>query len=479
VPKSRAGKLGKVSGIRAQDENSDKGGLVQFRVESGFLAQLSAVASRMQLPVGVLARLWVAERLAQELAFDNVSIEKWLAERYAEISEKISQFDPGPVQIMHMIPQNLELNIEPELMPKIHNQLPPIERIAEYSGRINRLGYQTIKIYRDTDKMNGYVQAFRTGQLESVRVLHVSEQLEALYGDQLDDDLIRAVWSYGGALYNLGVALPLKIFLRFSGLNGLTLRSRHHHGSVTLFDEDSFNLPVIEITDWSMLKNLESTAVALQQALDILWNAAGFSRSPSYSNNDTWRGSLDDRMYSQMENKSLPAAPSKAEVRINVTDSEGQPLQNAHVVLVAQNKTIVGDKTNATGQVILSPPKKGLATVFCAHPHALPYMKTSFDKLHPVHIQLETSSNGGSIICDGTGYIPEFEGRLNPIRDTSDRLYLYADNIAIEGGGQQPYSFKLGQELSLEDAQGVMMKIKIHDVIGKTSLIEYHRVDPS
>jgi hypothetical protein len=467
---SEAGKL-----LAKLDESSGKGGLVQFRADSNFLMHLGSVATRLQLPVGVLARLWVAERLAKELAFDNASIEKWLDERHQEILGRVAEFDLGPVQMIHMVPQNRELKIDPEKMRKIHNDLPPVERITEFNGRINRLGYKTEKSFRNSDKMSGVVQVFRTGQLESVRILHVDEMSEALYGDQLDDDLIRAIWSYGGALSSLGIALPLKVFLRFSGLKGLTLRSRYYRETTTVFDDDSFSIPPVEITDWSMLKRIESTAAELRSTLDVLWNAAGFRGSPNYSSDGTWRGPLDDRADSELERRTKPVVPSKADLRIDVTDPTGQALQHAHVVLIAENKTIVSGKTNATGQVTLSPPKKGLATVFCAHAHALPHIETNFDKERKLVVQLELCSNGGSIVCEnGTGHIPGLQGHLNPIKDTANRLYLYADNIAIEGGVQQPCSFKLGQELRLEDAQGVVMKIRIHDIIGRTSLIEYH-----
>ena len=49
------------------------------------------------------------------------------------------------------------------------------------------------------------------------------------------------------------------------------------------------------------------------------------------------------------------------------------------------------------------------------------------------------------IFPKATGHIPGLRGRLNPIRNTSDRTYLYADNVAIEEGRPQPVSFPAGQ----------------------------------
>jgi rRNA-processing protein FCF1 len=72
----------------------------------------------------------------------------------------------------------------------------------------------------------------------------------------------------------------------------------------------------------------------------------------------------------------------------------------------------------------------------------------SGEKKSDLEIKVQEIENTGSIICpNGTGYLPNFQGRLNPIRDTLERLYLYADNIAIDGGQQQPVYFTLGKPL--------------------------------
>ena len=86
---------------------------------------------------------------------------------------------------------------------------------------------------------------------------------------------------------------------------------------------------------------------------------------------------------------------------------------------------------------------------------------------------LYSSENIGSVICDGTGYIPGLKGRLNPILDTINRTYLYANNIAIDGGKIQPVTFKPGVPMDLEDCDGMIMQVTIKDIQGSVSLIEY------
>ena len=90
---------------------------------------------------------------------------------------------------------------------------------------------------------------------------------------------------------------------------------------------------------------------------------------------------------------------------------------------------------------------------------------------------MQPSLNGGSvIILDGTGYIPGLDGRLNPILDTQGRMYLYAENIAIEGGKAQPVDFTTNRALRVEDSHGHTFQLEIISILGSSSLIEYRRL---
>ena len=89
-------------------------------------------------------------------------------------------------------------------------------------------------------------------------------------------------------------------------------------------------------------------------------------------------------------------------------------------------------------------------------------------------IKMQSLQDGGSVIFpEATGYIPGLSGRLNPIRDTSDRTYLYASNIAINNGQQQPVHFIPGEDLRLTDADGRELTVRIIAIIGRSALIEY------
>ena len=60
------------------------------------------------------------------------------------------------------------------------------------------------------------------------------------------------------------------------------------------------------------------------------------------------------------------------------------------------------------------------------------------------------------------------------MRDSLGRTYLYTDNIAVNGGRQgQPVTFDLGENLLFEDATGQKVYVRIVDISGQATLLEY------
>ena len=90
-------------------------------------------------------------------------------------------------------------------------------------------------------------------------------------------------------------------------------------------------------------------------------------------------------------------------------------------------------------------------------------------------VELKPLPAGGAVIFpEAVGSLPGLKGRLNPKRDTLDRTYIYASNIAINEGRQQPVHFVPGEELRLTDAAGREMLIRILEIVGRSALVEYH-----
>ena len=82
------------------------------------------------------------------------------------------------------------------------------------------------------------------------------------------------------------------------------------------------------------------------------------------------------------------------------------------------------------------------------------------------------------MFTDSAGRIPGLAGQLNPVRNTQDSTYLYADRIAINGGRLQPVVFRPGEQMHLADAFGKELLIRVIEIAGSAALLEYRQPPP-
>lgn len=172
---------------------------------------------------------------------------------------------------------------------------------------------------------------------------------------------------------------------------------------------------------------------------------------------------------------SAPMVPSAAQVQIAVRDSS-LPLQEVDVLVLFPNHTW----QRATSD------EEGTATV-SLHTTELPMSVYAAARGYAAHLELEWTPSqralviemrhlpdGGSVIFpEGAGTLPKLSGRLNPIRDTHDRTYLYTSNVAVNRGVPQPVSFLLNEDLRLTDSQGNELWTRIIDIAGRSALLQY------
>ena len=156
---------------------------------------------------------------------------------------------------------------------------------------------------------------------------------------------------------------------------------------------------------------------------------------------------------------------------------DGVPLEGVDVLALFPNKTWKHGTTDAFGEarVELHSVNVPLTVFVGAAGYAGHVERDWIPAERTLTIELSDLPGGGSVVFEnGTGYIPGLAGRLNPILDTTNRTYLYARNIAISGGRQQPVSFVPGkEELHLTDANGIAMLVRVVAIAGRASLLEY------
>ena len=174
----------------------------------------------------------------------------------------------------------------------------------------------------------------------------------------------------------------------------------------------------------------------------------------------------------------LEQSPARAVITVR---SAGEPLVGSDVLALFPNKTWERAATDENGEAELDLHTTHLPmTVFAAAPnHGAHVEREWVPSQASLAVELEPLREGGSVIFgESTGYLSVVQGRLNPIRDAHDRTYLYASNIAIDQGKQQPVHFALGEDLHLTDADGREAIVRIVDVVGRSALLEYRLATP-
>ena len=175
----------------------------------------------------------------------------------------------------------------------------------------------------------------------------------------------------------------------------------------------------------------------------------------------------------------LPAAePDSGSASVVVTvRQDGLLLAGADVLALFPNNTWKRASTDADGEARLDLHSVHLPmTVYGAADGCAAHIERDWiPSERALAIDLAALPGGGSVMFpEGTGDIPGLLGRLNPILDTSARTYLYASNIAINGGRQQPVPFVPGEEeLRLTDANGHELLVRVAAITGRSSLLEY------
>lgn len=164
------------------------------------------------------------------------------------------------------------------------------------------------------------------------------------------------------------------------------------------------------------------------------------------------------------------------ELSVHVVDDKDSAISGATVTAQAENGTTIEAMTNDEGRAVLQIATRRSYRLLIAHSQFPAAIVDDVDPAEGIQVTLPRSENLGSVIIHSTGCIPGLSGRLNPILDTSHRMYMYADNIAIDGGKPQPANFAINEPVELEDAQGKVVYATIKHIAARTALIQFTRL---
>lgn len=162
-----------------------------------------------------------------------------------------------------------------------------------------------------------------------------------------------------------------------------------------------------------------------------------------------------------------------SEFEIRVVDDEDTPIEGCTVIAQADNGTFSSLSTDCEGRACFELGVRRPTTLLVAHPNFPAAVYEKVDPIVAMKISLPRIENIGSTAINRTGNIPGLNGRLNPILDSQNRTYIYANNIAINGGVGQPAVFSINVPLEFEDANGSIVFATVKHINGDMALIQY------
>jgi hypothetical protein len=191
----------------------------------------------------------------------------------------------GPKIIFHALPLNpsdvlatfLTLSIEQHVI----DVMRPLSGTPR-SWRFNLEGF-VVHTLRDDLGRQTYSQCFRDGGIEAMGPLELETGragYRAFYGFPLETTVINALTRYQHLWRLLGVASPMMLALTLSGVLGTQIRTSLGASSLheETFDHDVALIPELVVQDPGA-----PAARLLQPLFDLMWNAAGWPRSPWYT----------------------------------------------------------------------------------------------------------------------------------------------------------------------------------------------------
>ena len=175
----------------------------------------------------------------------------------------------------------------------------------------------------------------------------------------------------------------------------------------------------------------------------------------------------------------LPSAglPEPGGISVQVVISRGdnsEPLRGVDVLMLYPNNTYLEARTDVYGRAEFIVHSKLPMTVMCAAEGYMAHVEHNFFPDKELNISIQPVQEGGSrIIASDSGYLPVIQGRLYPILDTHDRMYLYSDGVIINGGQSQPVRFELDEPVYLRSLSGTCVTLWFREMIGTSCIFDY------
>lgn len=184
---------------------------------------------------------------------------------------------PGARLCLHLVP------IHAEERDFVSGSAPDVVKPMDAEGygwsrRLNLEGSLAIGTQGPKGTLE-YTLLYRNGSLEAVRAAldyATSQEIPSL---KLERDIIQHAQEYVTALRRLGVESPLALFVTLLNVSNFRLGLGNNWGlpkEPPVFDRDEIGLPDLLVEGDAL------TELDLKPILDVLWQAAGYDKSPFF-----------------------------------------------------------------------------------------------------------------------------------------------------------------------------------------------------
>jgi hypothetical protein len=263
--------------------------LIQLRVEKSFADQLNALADRKQVPLSVMLRTWMAEKLRAEGKAELAERTDWIADRIGKL--KLDDFEEGPLLVMHAFPLSGNAKLGMETLKQHSYLLLPGYGHRRYTRtEIVQHGLETVvRAGGEDEKIVASGKAFKTGQLEAI--LSISSEKKQFFGKHMDLIIATGVQSlcslYRQSEVETGYVIRISL-LNAKDYEPVTSIPTYSSHPLPRFNSNKIDLPEIVVTSSDQLASLAYTGEFLMEAIDELWHATGQEGSPSFDHNNKW-----------------------------------------------------------------------------------------------------------------------------------------------------------------------------------------------
>lgn len=234
------------------------------------------------------SELKIAFTLSQTL---TEQIIKFKTERIAQLftgNLPLPFYDGGKI-VLHLIPlESFAPNYSIDLNPIVSNpsKLRPIYS-SGWSHRINLEGVLSYSGGRN-DKSHSCVQLYRNGIIEGVEglILHSGREKKIIPSLTYELELLKSLAGYLNLLKELGVNMPIVIFLTLIGAKDWEMgvdRMKFWGDEYYKIDRDILQLPETIIESY----DTEPKEI-LRPVFDLIWNACGYQRSYNFDEAGNW-----------------------------------------------------------------------------------------------------------------------------------------------------------------------------------------------